>query len=122
MTSRLSYASSPDSDGEGGAETSPARSPAVSPSSADSRLPRSSSDPSLSAEDGAAPPPPPSGGAAQPPPPPYSPYKQVRAGRTGLLCRQKSCRQRRSCSGSSGGRCGVVFFYSDGRRRPQRLL
>ena len=70
MTSRLSYASSPDSDGEGGAETSPA----VSPGSADSRLPRSSSDPSLSAEDGAGPPPATTG---QPPPPPYSPYKQV---------------------------------------------
>ncbi|XP_043213913.1 tight junction protein ZO-1-like isoform X2 [Amphibalanus amphitrite] len=79
MTSRLSYASSPESDGEGGAETSPA----VSPSSADSRLARSSSDPSLSAEDGAAPPAGAAAPAAQPPPPPYSPYKQDEGGRTG---------------------------------------
>ncbi|XP_037080628.1 tight junction protein ZO-1-like [Pollicipes pollicipes] len=76
MTSRLSYASSPESDLEG-TETSPSRSPVASPASSDSRLVRSSSDPSLAADDV----PPPLSGV--PGPPPYSPYKQEEAPRSG---------------------------------------
>ena len=77
MTSRLSYASSPESEPEAGEAGG---GPPVSPASSDPHLLRSSSDPSLAADD--LPPP----LSALSGPPPYTPH-QVSMGRfccTGL--------------------------------------